>query len=107
MEEDPNYFTLVCSTKPHLLVYVQESAEDGSRSWPAKVLLVNDNDTVTIECFGDHLREEYNFDQCELYSDTNKDLRKKMENAIKSKSRVNAITKKEEFVRAFKVIKID
>lgn len=101
-EHDEDYFTKCC-TKPHLLIYVQESKKDGSQWWPAKVLSENDDGTVAIECFGDHLRANYKFEQCILYSDTEKDLRKKAENAIASKKKFH----KKEFVRAFKVIKID
>lgn len=100
-EYNDDYFTMVC-TKPHLLVYVQESKKDGSRWWPAKVLSVNDDDNkVNISCFGDHLRADYAFDQCLLYSDTEKDLRKKAEKAAKSKKQFH----KAEFIQAFKVIK--
>lgn len=104
-ENNDDHFTLVC-TKPHLLVYVQELKKDGSRWWPAKVLSVNGNDMVTISCFGDHLRADYKFGQCILYSDTEKDLREmaeKAENAIKSKKKIQ---NKKEFACAFKVIKI-
>lgn len=38
--------------------------------WAAKVLSVNDNRTVTIECFGDHLRADYKFDDCFLYAES-------------------------------------
>lgn len=97
-----DYFTLVC-TKPHLLVYVKESREDGSRKWPAKVLSVNGNKMVTIECFGDYLRGDYKFDECYLYSDAEKSLRTKAMDAEKSTNEL----KRAEFIRSFKVINID
>lgn len=101
-EIDENYFTLMCA-KPHLLVYIPESKRDGSRWWPAKVLAVNDNRKVTIECFGDHLRGEFNFGRCILYSDSAEDLCKKTELAKKSKIEFH----KKEFESAFEVRKID
>lgn len=103
-EAGSDYFTLVCS-EPHLLVYVQESESDGSRWWPAKVISVDGNSTVTIQCFGDHLRADYKFEQCNLYSDTEDDLRKKMEIAqiaMKSKKRIKM---KKEYKCAFEVRK--
>lgn len=100
-DKDKDYFTRVC-TKPHLLVYLQECKEDGSRWWPAKVLSVNDNGTVNIECFGDHLRSsKYKFNQCRLYADNEKELRDRTKQATKAK----AIKHKKEFQLAFVVTK--
>lgn len=102
-EDGDDYFTLVCS-QPHLLVYVQESECDGSRWWPAKVISVDGNSKVTIQCFGDHLRSAYKFVDCILYSDTEDDLRKKAEdarNAMKSKK----LAMKKEYKCAFEVMK--
>lgn len=101
-ENNPDYFTLVCK-KPHLLVYVQESKADGSRWWPAKVLSENDG-TATIQYFGDHSQaDNYKFKQCYIFADTEKDLRKKVGQASKSKKKRNTM----EFECAFKVITID
>lgn len=97
-EKNTDYFTLVC-TKPHLLVHVKEPKAKGSRKWPAKVLSVNDDSTVTIECFGDYLRGNYNFDECLLYSESLERAREA--NAMKSK-----LGKQKEYKRTFPVVKI-
>lgn len=116
---NPDHFTLFC-TKPHLLVYLQESKENGSRWWPAKVLSENDDGTVNTACFGDYKRAvNYKFAQCIIFADTDEELSKKIKEAEeaveqaklaiskKSKKSKQIIEGKEAFVRAFEVIQID
>lgn len=99
-EDNDDFFTLVC-TKPHLLVFHQESEQDGSRWWPAKVLSDNGDGTVIVECFGAHKRTDCKLEQCILYADSEEELREKMEQAMKSKRKHN----KKTFQQGFAVMK--
>lgn len=98
-KENQDYFTLLCA-KPHLLVFVPEPENEGPRMWPAKVLSVHHNGTVTIECFGDYLSADYKFEDCFLYSKTQEQKYKKMI-AVCAKNR--KIIKKREYRRSFLV----
>lgn len=98
-EKNTDYFTLVC-TKPHLLVHIKEPRAKGSRMWPAKVLSVNDDSTVTIECFGDYLRGNYKFDECLLYSES-------VECARGANTKKSKLGKQQEYKRTFPVVKIN
>lgn len=98
--KNEDYVTLVCS-KPHLLVYLPDNF---GRRWPAKLFGENDDEKANTQCFGDDMiSNEYNFEQCLIYADTDEDLRKKTKQAENSKIKKY----KTEFVSAFKVIQID
>ncbi|XP_037044380.1 uncharacterized protein LOC119080235 [Bradysia coprophila] len=71
-ETNKDYFTSACAT-PHLLVHTRDrwsTNSDDPRMWPAKVISVYNcaNNMVIIDFFGDHLRAEYPFEECFLYS---------------------------------------
>lgn len=97
-EENKDFMTLVCS-KPHLLVYVHKNRDYGSRLWPAKLISVTDDGRAIVEYFGFHAHGNCDLYPCTLYSDSDDDLRKKIQDAIDSKKKI----KKEEFVLALKV----
>lgn len=86
-KENKDYFTLLCA-KPHLLVFVPEPENEGPRMWAAKVMSVNHNGTVTIECFGDHLSADYKFEDCFLYSKVQEAKYKKMIAACANKRKI-------------------
>lgn len=99
-KENKDFFTKVCA-KPHLLIYIQRTRDYGSRLWPAKVLSINDAGLMLFEFFGSHEQGNTNLNDfyCILYSDTDENLRKKINDAKNSTKKI----KMQEFVRALKV----